>query len=100
MWLSWSSAPGQGAVSSQAPGMMWKGLVFLWDPVGEAALMFQISDFIWVGNVWLLPWVQHLPMGCSNFISPTVGLSGHEQEISPGGRMGCEKIKNTALPGL
>ena len=39
-------------------------------------------------------------MGCSNFISPTVGLNGHEQKMTPGGRMGCEKIKNTAPAGF
>ena len=91
MWLSWSSAPGQGAVFSEAPGMMWQGLVFLWDPVEKAALMFQISDFIWVGNVWLLPLGGASPHGMMEFYQPCPGIHGHEQERSPGGRMGCER---------
>uniref|UniRef100_A0A8C3N8C9 Uncharacterized protein n=1 Tax=Geospiza parvula TaxID=87175 RepID=A0A8C3N8C9_GEOPR len=44
-------------------------------------------------NAWLLPWAQHLPMGCWNWISPAGTLSGHGQQRSPGGRVGCGRDK-------
>ena len=99
-WKQWSCRRVQPP--SKGPPMIWKkSPVFLWSPGKRGRL--GVPEFQFLSRQERLDsphWLEQLPVGCSNFISATVGLNGHEQKMTPWRKDGGCKDKEQCPPGF